>query len=139
MGLFPNSLTINNSSLTIRSPPKHPLPNSVKPLLAWLGQINRAYQEILFASLFLVFWLFIGTLGYAIIEDWPLMDGLFMTFITLTTIGFGEVHTLSTVGRVFTIFIAFVGIGSVAFVAARTAQLLLAGQLLHQRNARATP
>ena len=31
------------------------------------------------------------------------MDGFFMTFITLTTIGFGEVNTLSTVGRVFTI------------------------------------
>ena len=108
--------------------------NSVKPLLARLSRIDRAHREILFASLFLVLWLFIGTLGYAIIEDWPLMDGLYMTFITLTTIGFGEVNTLSTVGRVFIIFIAFVGIGSVAFVAARSAQLLLAGQLLHQRQ-----
>ena len=106
----------------------------VKKLFARLGRIDEAHREILFASLFLVCWLVIGTLGYAIIEDWPLMDGLYMTFITLTTIGFGEVKALSTVGRFFTILIAFVGIGSVAFVAARSAQLLLAGDLLRQRQ-----
>ncbi len=108
--------------------------NPVKDLFDRLGQIDQAHREILFASVFLVFWLAIGTLGYATIEDWPLMDGLYMTFITLTTIGFGEVKTLSTVGRVFTILIAVVGIGSVAFLAARSAQLLLAGQLLRQRQ-----
>ena len=96
--------------------------NPVKDLFDRLGQIDQAHREILFASVFLVFWLIIGTLGYAAIEDWPLMDGLYMTFITLTTIGFGEVRTLSTVGRVFTILIAFVGIGSVAFLAARSAR-----------------
>jgi len=108
--------------------------NPVKDLHARLNRIAQAYREILFASLFLVLWLVIGTFGYAIIEDWTLMDGLYMTFITLTTIDFGEVKTLSTVGRVFTIFIAIVGIGSVAFVAARSAQLLLAGQVLRQRQ-----
>ncbi len=108
--------------------------NPVKDLFDRLGQIDQAHREILFASVFLVFWLAIGTLGYATIEDWPLMDGLYMTFITLTTIGFGEVKTLSTVGRVFTILIAVVGIGSVACLAARSAQLLLAGQLLRQRQ-----
>ena len=63
-----------------------------------------------------------------------LQMGLGKTIITLTTIGFGEVEDLSTLGRIFTIFIAFVGIGSVAFVAARTAQLLLVGHLLRQRQ-----
>ena len=108
--------------------------NPVKKIFARLGRIDEAQREILFASAFLVAWLVIGTLGYAAIEDWPLMDGLYMTFITLTTIGFGEVETLSTVGRIFTILIAFIGIGSVAFVAARSAQLLLAGDLLRQRQ-----
>ena len=99
-----------------------------------LAHIDPAYREILFASLFLVLWLLVGTLGYAAIEGWSLMDGFFMTFITLTTIGFGETPTLSTTGRLFTILIAFVGIGSVAFVAARSAQVLLAGQRLRQRH-----
>ncbi len=99
-----------------------------------LADINPTQREILFASLFLMLWLVIGTLGYAAIEGWSLMDGLYMTFITLTTIGFAEIHNLNTGGRLFTILIAFVGIGSVAFVAARSAQLLLAGQLLRQRQ-----
>lgn len=100
----------------------------------WLADIEPTQREILFASTFLVLWLVVGTLGYAAIEGWDLMDGLYMTFITLTTIGFGETHTLSTTGRLFTIVIAFVGIGSVAFVAARSAQVLLAGEILKQRQ-----
>ena len=62
------------------------------------------------------------------------MEGLYMTFITLTTIGYGEVHGLSTAGRLFTILIAFIGIGCVAFVAARWARILIAGQIIRQRQ-----
>ena len=99
-----------------------------------LADIDPTQREILFASVFLLLWLLVGTLGYAAIEGWSLMDGLYMTFITLTTIGFAEVHDLTMEGRLFTILIASVGIGSVAFVAARTAQVLLAGQMLRQRQ-----
>lgn len=60
-----------------------------------------------------------------LIEGWSLGDSLYMTFITLTTIGFAEVHELSNPGRVFTVVIGLFGIGSVAFVATRTAQVLL--------------
>ena len=50
--------------------------------------------------------LFAGTMGYTIIEGWPTFDSLYMTIITLATIGFGEVHPLSTAGRVFTIVLS---------------------------------
>ncbi len=106
----------------------------LKQLVARLAEIDPTHREIIFASLFLVLWFLVGTLGYAAVEGWSLMDGLYMTFITLTTIGYGEVDALSTGGRLFTILIAFVGIGSVAFVAARSAQLLLAGHLLRQQQ-----
>jgi len=76
----------------------------------------------------------IGSTGYVLIEGWPWMDGLFMTFITLSTIGFGEVHPLSPLGRIFTIFLAITGIGIVTFVAARSAQLLLASERLRERR-----
>lgn len=52
-----------------------------------------------------------GTVGYRIIEGWPLLDGLYMTVITITTIGFTEVHPLSQEGRIFTLFIIVSGIG----------------------------
>ncbi len=89
---------------------------------------------LLLATVFLTVWLAFGTVGYAALEEWPLMDALYMAFITLTTIGFGEIHTLSTAGRLFTIVFAFVGIGSVAYVAARWKRLLLASQLMRQRQ-----
>ncbi len=57
-----------------------------------------------------------------------------MAFITLTTIGFAEVHNLSMAGRMFTILIAFVGIGSVAFVASRVAGMVLMGHVIRQKN-----
>ena len=57
----------------------------------------------------------IGTLGFVVIEDWPFFDALYMTIITLTTIGFGEVHALSYEGKIFTIFLIFMGLGIVTF------------------------
>ena len=37
--------------------------------------------------------LIMGTVGYALIEDWPLLDGLYMTIITISTVGYGEVYS----------------------------------------------
>lgn len=41
-----------------------------------------------------------GTLGFHWVEGWPLFDGFYMTLMTLTTVGYGEVHPLSTSGRI---------------------------------------
>ena len=51
-----------------------------------------------------------GTTGYALIEGWPLLDGLYMTVITITTVGFMEVHPLSPAGRLFTSLLALGGV-----------------------------
>ena len=103
-------------------------------LVSWLATLDETRREILLASLALLLLFITGTIGYSLLEGWSAMDGFYMTFLTLTTIGFAEVHELSTAGRFFTIFIAFVGIGSVAFVAARSAQLLVASESLRQRQ-----
>jgi len=44
-----------------------------------------------------------GTFGYRFIEGWPILDALYMTVITMTTIGYGEVRELSQTGRIFTL------------------------------------
>jgi voltage-gated potassium channel len=62
------------------------------------------------------------------------MEGLYMTFITLSTIGFQEVHTLSGAGRLFTLGLGITGIGLLTFVVARSAQLLLASERLRERR-----
>ncbi|MFN0111663.1 MAG: potassium channel family protein [Blastocatellia bacterium] len=52
-----------------------------------------------------------GTLGYMFIEGWSWFDSLYMTVITLATIGYSEVQPLSIRGRAFTIVLVVVGVG----------------------------
>ena len=63
----------------------------------------------------LIFVFLIGVVGYVQIEGWSVVDALYMTAITLTTVGFSETNPLSENGRLFTIFLMFIGIGTVAY------------------------
>jgi len=51
----------------------------------------------------------LGTLGYVIIEDFPIMDAIYQTGITFTTVGFGEIGPISNEGRIFTITLIIAG------------------------------
>ena len=53
-----------------------------------------------------------GTLGYVLIEGWSAWDAFYMTVITVTTVGYLEVHPMSTAGRAFTVVVLFSGVGS---------------------------
>jgi voltage-gated potassium channel len=55
-----------------------------------------------------------GTVGYTIIEGWPFDEALYMTIITVTTVGFQEVRPLSAAGRIFTILLIFSGVVVIA-------------------------
>ncbi len=70
-----------------------------------------------------------GTLGYHFIEGWPLFDALYMTVVTLATVGYGETHPLSTSGRVFTILLIMGGIGLVTYGFSTLTSVLIDGQL----------
>lgn len=54
----------------------------------------------------------VGTLMYMLIEGWSPIESLYMTVITIATVGFGEVRHLSPAGRVFTIILIYLGIGT---------------------------
>ena len=73
--------------------------------------------------------LLIGTMGYMFIEDWPLLDAFYMTVITITTVGYGEIRNVDGTGRIFTIILIFMGMGSVAYTAGVMAQAMVEGQL----------
>ena len=59
----------------------------------------------------LVACLAVGTFGYRLIEGWGWFDSLYMTVITIGTVGYGETHALSRHGRLFTMFLILGGIG----------------------------
>ena len=56
-----------------------------------------------------------GTIGFILLEGWPFLDALFMTVITLSTVGFREVHQLSSAGCIFTILLIISGLGVFIF------------------------
>lgn len=65
-----------------------------------------------FMALVIVAVLLGGTLGYVLIEGWSPWDAFYMTVITVTTVGYLEVHPMSTAGRAFTVVVLFAGVGS---------------------------
>lgn len=91
---------------------------------------SRESRQILFSVLAIICVLIIGTAGFLLIEGWPLLDAFYMTVITLSTVGFGEVHPLSMYGRLFAIALIFLGVGLVAFVLPTLASKLIEQQLV---------
>lgn len=88
----------------------------------WLATTLR--QIIILFILFNLLIVF-GTSGYMALEGFSFLDALFMTVITLTTVGFGEVRPLDDNGRIFTIVLILMGAGFVAYNFAYFSQVLL--------------
>jgi len=84
-------------------------------------------KRFLIAVLGLITIIAIGTAGYAIIEDWSLLDSLYMTVITLATVGYGEVHPLSDGGRIFSIVLILGGVGVMFYTAVAIVQYVVEG------------
>lgn len=84
--------------------------------------------------------LVVGTVGYMTIEGWSLLDAAWMVIITLSTIGYGEIHPLSPEGRVFTLAFIVAGIGvagrAVSDIARHLAREHFAYDLLDRRHRR---
>jgi voltage-gated potassium channel len=71
----------------------------------------------------------VGTVGYVVIEGMAPLDALYMTVITVTTIGFKEVQPMSNAGRIFTMVMAFVGVSLILIAATEIGRAMLQGDL----------
>jgi voltage-gated potassium channel len=91
------------------------------------------YKKFIIAGTLLLIVISIGTFGYWFITDkqYPLIDCVYMTVITISTIGYGEIINLSgnTTGRIFTIFIAFLGIGTSAYLLSNFTAFIVEGDI----------
>ena len=98
-------------------------------ILSWQNSVAKAlWSKFSPPFLLLVTIVCIGTIGYSIIEGWSLFEGLYMTVITIATVGFHEVHALSHTGKLFTIFIIFAGIGIGGYAIGNIASFLVGGE-----------
>jgi voltage-gated potassium channel len=71
-----------------------------------------------------------GTVGFMLIEGWNVIDAFYMTVITVSTVGFREVHTMSPAGRVFASFVILAGVSMAVYTFTRLGQFVLAGELM---------
>lgn len=71
----------------------------------------------------------IGTLGYKLIEGYTWVDALYMTVITISTVGFGEVEPLSQAGKLFTSFFVVINVGVLSYVLAAFSYYVIEGKI----------
>jgi len=81
-----------------------------------------------------------GTAGYVLIEGWGVWDAFYMTVITVTTVGYKEVHDLSRAGQAFTVLLLVAGVGAAVYTFSLLATVVVEGglprRLQRRRNER---
>ncbi len=87
----------------------------ISPLILWFGII------------FLI--ILVGITGFMLIEGYRFLDALYMTVITITTIGYTEVKPLSDVGRIFDIFLIVTSFSTFTYALARLTQFIASGEM----------
>ncbi|MGD9120696.1 MAG: NAD-binding protein [Desulfobacterales bacterium] len=86
-------------------------------------------RHLVFCILISILILAAGTFGYMAIEGWPFIDAIYMTVITISTVGFKEVNQVDGAGRIFTIILVFCGVGFSLYVAAAVVQFMVEGRI----------
>jgi voltage-gated potassium channel len=94
---------------------------------------SRVYLSFIWSAVAMLLILTIGTVGYRVIggPEYTWVDCFYMTFITVATIGFGEIVDLSEspAGRLFTVFIAIAGIGTMTYMLSTLTAFILEGDI----------
>ncbi|WP_300674131.1 TrkA family potassium uptake protein [Desulfoluna sp.] len=86
-------------------------------------------KQVAIAVILLILIITVGIGGYMAIEGWGITDAAYMTLITLTTVGFGEIHPLSPVGRHFTMIIIVLGTSFFIYVGGTVVQFMVEGKI----------
>jgi voltage-gated potassium channel len=120
IGYFPN-----NESQSLQTPYV-----SLMSALQYRDPVSRMRWALLAILILMCF----GTFGYVLIEGFTVFDGLYMTIITLSTVGFGEIHTLSPAGRLFTAMLILSGVGTLAYGVSQIAELVIESKVFLQKR-----
>ena len=86
-------------------------------------------KRLIFALIFITCVVIAGSAGYMLIEGWSCLDSLYMTIITIASVGYKEIHDLSPNGRIFTIILIISGVGSVTYALTTIAKIVVEGEI----------
>ena len=76
----------------------------------------------------------VGVSGYMLIERWNFLDAIYMVITTVLTVGFQEVHPLSSTGRIITMVVAVAGVGTAFYAATQVMEIIVEGEILGYRG-----
>ncbi len=93
-----------------------------------LGGIITLRKLLLLTGILLALLVF-GSLGFVWLEGWNFFDALYMTVTTLSTVGYGEVHPLSSVGKVYNMALILAGMGVMLYVITALARVVVEGEI----------
>lgn len=95
------------------------------------------FPRIYLPFLLIILTIILGTIGFALIEEYDFFEALYMTIITVATVGFQEVRPLSDAGRLFTIFLIITSFGTFAFAVTSITKYIVDGEFnIYLRNYR---
>ena len=98
--------------------------------------VRRWVRRVALIAALLLFMLCAGTIGFRIIEGYPLFDAFYMTLITISTVGYAEIHPLSQAGRLFNSFLIFFGVGAMFLAFGTMTQAIIELELQDQYRKR---
>jgi len=114
------------------------MPDHTRQIRSYIHEVlNDPLKRFRFSIVVLFLLLVVGSVGFMVIERMGVIDAVYMTVITLATVGFGEVHPLSQVGRLFTATFILVGVGTGAWAITNGFEVLLGESVwatMHRRR-----
>jgi voltage-gated potassium channel len=90
----------------------------------------RSVFRIRYALMALAIAILFGTIGFHLVEGWPLDDSLYVTVQTLTTVGYGDIPPHTAKGRAFAVLVLLVGAGGVALALSSIVQSVVSSELV---------
>ncbi len=88
----------------------------------------RHFSKVYFSLFLLLIIICGGIAGYMLIEQYNFFDALYMTIITVATVGFEEVHPLSDSGKMFTVFLIIISFGTFAYALTSISKYVMDGE-----------
>jgi voltage-gated potassium channel len=94
-------------------------------------RLEAAFRKYILPGFPLLLLLVIGPIGYELLEGFSFLDGLYLTAITITTVGYGDIAPVTPAGRIFTILLIFSGAGYVMYIFSQITETMVEGGLRH--------